>query len=334
MIMNIKSRLIQIIFTLFGLSVLIFFLARVIPGDPARLALGPEATQEQVEDLRHKLGLDKPLPYQYWEFLKGLAHGKMGISLITKRDVSKDIKDRLPATLELIIFAMTFSVIVGVPLGIVAALKKDKFLDNFTRVFAFSGVSFPRFWIGIMFQLIFAYALSLLPLTGRISGDPPTHITGFYVLDSLLTLNFSALWDALLHLALPVLTLSLSPIAQITRLIRANMVEQMRKDYTLALRVNGLPENLNIYKYMLKNAFTSTLTIIGLLFGWLLGNAFVVETVFAWPGMARYGINSVIRKDFNAVVGVTLVVGITYVIINLIVDILYRYLDPRIGLEK
>ena len=332
--MNVKSRLLQIIFTLVGLSILIFFLARVMPGDPARLALGPEATQEQVEDLRHKLGLDKPLPYQYLEFLKGLFHGKMGISLITKRDVAKDIKERLPATLELIIFAMTFSVLIGVPLGIISALKKDKFLDNFTRVFAFSGVSFPRFWIGIMFQLIFAYALSLLPLTGRISGTPPTHITGFYTLDSILTLNFSALKDTLLHLALPVLTLSLSPIAQITRLIRANMIEQMRKDYTLTMRVNGLPENLNIYKYMLKNAFTSTLTIIGLLFGWLLGNAFVVETVFAWPGMARYGINSVIRKDFNAVVGVTLVVGITYVIINLIVDILYRYLDPRIGIEK
>ncbi len=332
--MNIKNRLIQILFTLFGLSILIFFLARVMPGDPARLALGPEATKEQVEDLRHKLGLDKPLPYQYIEFLKGLAHGKMGISLITKRDVAKDIKERLPATLELIIFAMAFSVLVGVPLGIISALRKDKFLDNFTRVFAFSGVSFPRFWIGIMFQLIFAYALSLLPLTGRISGKPPVHITGFYVLDSLLTFNFFALKDTLLHLALPVLTLSLSPIAQITRLIRANMIEQMRKDYTLALRVNGLPENLNIYKYMLKNAFTSTLTIIGLLFGWLLGNAFVVETVFAWPGMARYGINSVIRKDFNAVVGVTLIVGITYVIINFIVDILYRHLDPRIGIEK
>ncbi len=332
--MNIKSRLIQIIFTLFGLSILIFFLARVMPGDPARLALGPEATREQVEELRHKLGLDKPLPYQYIEFLKGLARGKMGISLITKRDVAKDIKERLPATLELIIFAMTFSILVGVPLGIISALRKDKFLDNFTRVFAFSGVSFPRFWIGIMFQLIFAYALSLLPLTGRISENPPIHITGFYVLDSILTLNFSALEDSLIHLMLPVFTLSLSPIAQITRLIRANMIEQMRKDYTLALRVNGLPENLNIYKYMLKNAFTSTLTIIGLLFGWLLGNAFVVETVFAWPGMARYGINSVIRKDFNAVVGVTLIVGITYVIINFIVDILYRYLDPRIGIEK
>ncbi len=332
--MNIKSRLIQILLTLFGLSILIFFLARVMPGDPARLALGPEATREQVEELRHKLGLDKPLPYQYIEFLKGLARGKMGISLITKRDVAKDIKERLPATLELIIFAMTFSILVGVPLGIISALRKDKFLDNFTRVFAFSGVSFPRFWIGIMFQLIFAYALSLLPLTGRISGNPPIHITGFYVLDSILTLNFSALEDSLIHLILPVFTLSLSPIAQITRLIRANMIEQMRKDYTLALRVNGLPENLNIYKYMLKNAFTSTLTIIGLLFGWLLGNAFVVETVFAWPGMARYGINSVIRKDFNAVVGVTLIVGITYVIINFIVDILYRYLDPRIGIEK
>jgi peptide/nickel transport system permease protein len=203
-----------------------------------------------------------------------------------------------------------------------------------SRIFAFAGVSLPRFWIGIMFQIALAYSLGLLPITGRISGDPPTHITGLYLLDSLVTRDFPAFMDSFRHILLPSITLSLSPLAQITRLIRASMIEQLRKDYTVVSRIIGMPENLNIYKYMLKNAFTATLTVIGLLFGWMIGNAFVVEQVFSWPGMARYGVNSVLRNDFNAVVGVTLVIGVGYVLINFIVDLLYGYLDPRIRLKK
>ena len=328
------KRLPYMILVLVGISLLIFFLARVMPGDPARLALGPEATKEQVKALRHKLGLDQPLYTQYYVFLKGLFKGELGMSLVTKRDVSKDLIQRLPATLELVVAALTIAVLGGIPLGILSALHKDRTIDQLSRIFAFAGVSLPRFWIGIMFQIALAYTLGLLPITGRISGDPPAHISGLYLLDSLLTKDFPAFIDSLKHILLPAITLSLSPLAQITRLIRASMIEQLRKDYTVVSRIIGMPENLNIYKYMLKNAFTATLTVIGLLFGWLIGNAFVVEQVFSWPGMARYGVNSVLRSDFNAVVGVTLVVGVGYVLINFIVDLLYGYLDPRIRLKK
>jgi len=313
---------------------LIFLLVRVIPGDPARLALGPEATMEQVENLRHELGLDQPLPVQYYLFLKGLVRGKLGISLITKRDVSKDLIQRFPATFELVSVAIFLAVIIGVPFGVISALHKDKLTDHFSRLFAFTGVSLPRYWVGLMFQLLISYRLGLLPFIGRIGGDPPTHITGLYLLDSLLTGNLSAFVDSLAHILLPALTLSLSPMAQIVRLCRANMIEQLRKDYTIVARMNGMPENLNVYRYMLKNALTTVLTVTGLLAGWLIGNAFLVEAVFAWPGVAFYGVNSVIRKDFNAVIGVTLLVGLGYSAINFIVDLLYGYLDPRIRLSK
>jgi len=328
------KRLPYMVLVLFGISLLIFFLARVMPGDPARLALGPEATQEQVQALRHRLGLDQPLYTQYYVFVKGLLKGELGMSLVTKRDVSKDLIQRLPATLELVAVAMTIAILGGIPLGIVSALHKDRTIDQLSRIFAFAGVSFPRFWIGIMFQIGIAYTLGLLPITGRISGDPPAHMTGLYLLDSVLTRDLAAFMDSFKHMVLPAVTLSLSPLAQITRLIRASMIEELRKDYTIVSRTIGMPENLNIYKYMLKNAFTATLTVIGLLVGWLIGNAFIVEQVFSWPGMARYGVNSVLRNDFNAVVGVTLVIGVGYVFINFIVDLLYGYLDPRIRLKK
>lgn len=328
------KRLPHMILVLFGISLLIFFLARVMPGDPARLALGPEATQEQVQALRYRLGLDQPLYTQYYVFLKGLFKGELGMSLVTKRDVSKDLIQRLPATLELVVAAMTIAVLGGIPLGMLSALHKDRTIDQLSRIFAFAGVSFPRFWIGIMFQITLAYTLGLLPITGRISGNPPAHMTGLYLLDSLLTRDLAAFMDSFKHILLPAITLSLSPLAQITRLIRASMIEELRKDYTIVSRTIGMPENLNIYKYMLKNAFTATLTVIGLLVGWLIGNAFIVEQVFSWPGMARYGLNSVLRNDFNAVVGVTLVIGVGYVLINFIVDLLYGYLDPRIRLKK
>ncbi|MCK4417874.1 MAG: ABC transporter permease [Candidatus Latescibacteria bacterium] len=330
------KRLPYMIAVLIGLSMLIFLLARVMPGDPARLALGPEATEEQVQQLRYELGLDQPIYIQYQMFVKGLLKGKLGMSLETKRDVSEDLLQRFPATFELVAVAITIAVLAGIPLGIISALRKDRVIDQFSRLFAFAGISFPRFWIGIMFQIAFAYSLGLLPLAGRIGigSEPPTHVTGLYLIDSLITLNFSAFRESLKYIILPAITLSLSPLGQVTRLIRASMIEQLNRDYTIVSRTIGMPENLNIYKYMLKNAFTSTLTVIGLVFGWMLGSAFVVEQVFAWPGMARYGVNAAVRNDFNAIVGVVLVIGLGYLLINFLVDLLYGYLDPRIRLKR
>jgi len=333
-IVHIVRRLSFQIFVIFGLSILIFLLVRIIPGDPARLALGPEASEEQVANLRRELALDKPLHTQYYLFIKGLSEGKLGTSLVTRRDVSEDLMQRFPATLELVMTAMFLAVLFGIPLGIKSALHKDKLIDHFSRLFAFAGVSLPRYWIGLLLQILFSYHLGWLPFVGRISGAPPTHISGLYLVDSLLTGNFSAFGDSFLHIMLPAFTLSLSPMAQIVRLCRSNMIEQMRKNYTLVAKANGMPDNLNIYKYMLKNALTTVLTVCGLLVGFLIGNAFLVESVFAWPGIAYFGVNSVIRKDFNAVIGVTLIVGLVYSVVNFIVDLLYGYLDPRIKIKK
>ncbi len=327
-------RLLYTIPALIGLSMLIFAIARVMPGDPARLALGPEATEEQVQTLRDRLGLNLPIHIQYIHYMTGVFQGELGESLYTDRDVLVDLIEYFPATLELTTMAMIFSVLVGVPLGIVSAMRKDQWEDHTSRVFALSGVSMPRFWIGILFQLVLAYHLGLLPITGRLASNlsSPSKITGLFVLDSILTGDWMVLGNALTHIIMPALTLSLSPIAQIMRVVRASMIEQMRKDHILTARANGMPENLLVWRYMLKNAFIAALTIIGLLYGFFLGGAFVVETVFSWPGMARYGVRAFIYKDFNAIIGVVLVIALAYAIINIVVDIAYGLLDPRIRL--
>ncbi|MDQ7844669.1 MAG: ABC transporter permease [Armatimonadota bacterium] len=325
-------RLLHIVPALVGLSILIFVLSRVIPGDPARLALGPDATEEQVRQLREEMGLDQPLLTQYVRYVAGLFRGDFGFSLRTRRNVAQDIREFLPATVELTTVAMLFAVAVGLPLGVLAAVHKDRPADHISRLLALAGVALPRFWLAILLQLLFAYYLGILPTIGR-GPVPPVRITGLFLLDSLLTLNIPAFLVALKHIALPAVALSLGSLAQITRLVRANMIEEMRRDYALAARSYGLPERVIIFKYVLKNAFSSALTVIGLSYGFLLGNAFLVETVFAWPGLAFYGVDSLLFKDLNAVVGVTIVIGVAFAVVNLLVDIAYGYLDPRIRYE-
>lgn len=327
-------RLLHGVLVLAGLSVLIFFLARLMPGDPVRLLLPDEATAADVQRVRQRLGLDRPLPVQYVLYVKGLMQGQFGPSFLSRRDVAHDLAERFPATLELVLVGMGLAILAGVPLGVVSALYKDRWPDHCTRLFAFGSVSLPRFWIGIMFQLAFAYALRWLPLFGRIDTAPPQHLTGLYLLVSLLTADWPAFASSLQHILLPAIALALSPMAQIMRITRGSMIDEQWKDYTVISRVLGMPRNLLVYKYMLRNACTSTLTVIGLLFGWSLGGAFVVETVFAWPGVARYGVQAVLFKDFNAVIGVTLITGVTYVLVNLLVDVLYGYVDPRLRVSR
>jgi peptide/nickel transport system permease protein len=322
-------RTLHLLPVLLGLSVLIFIVSRVIPGDPVRLALGTEATEDQVQQLRRQTGLDRPLAVQYLTYIAGVLRGDFGYSLRTHRNVTKDLVDFFPATLELTTVAMAIAVVLGVPLGILAAVRKDRGADHLSRVLALIGVALPRFWLAILMQLAFAYHLRLLPTIGR-GPAPPTSVTGLYLLDSLLGLDLPAFWISLQHLAMPAFALSVGTLAQVMRLIRAGMIEEMRRDYALAARSYGLPPNLIIYKYLLKNAFTATLTILGLSYGFLLGNAFLVETVFAWPGLAFYGVDALRFKDFNGVIAVTLVVGAAYAVVNLITDILYGYFDPRI----
>ena len=325
-------RTLHLVPVLLGLSVLIFVVSRVIPGDPVRLALGTEATEEQVQQLRKQTGLDRPLAVQYIMYMAGVLRGDFGYSLRTHRNVTKDLIDFFPATLELTTVAMGIAVVIGVPLGILAAVRKDEGADHLSRVLALIGVALPRFWLAILMQLAFAYHLRLLPTIGR-GPAPLTQVTGLHLVDSLLGLDFPGFWVSLKYLAMPAFVLSVGTLAQVMRLIRAGMIEEMRRDYTLAARSYGLPPNLIIYKYLLKNAFTSTLTILGLSYGFLLGNAFLVETVFAWPGLAFYGVDALRFKDFNGVIAVTLVVGAAYAVVNLLTDILYGYFDPRIRYE-
>ncbi len=329
-------RLLSSILVLIGLSILIFIIARMLPGNPARLALGPFASQEQVEHLRHEMGMDKPLYIQYVDYIKGIIHGDFGLSFQTRRSVSLDIAHYLPATVELVATAIIWVLVIGVPFGVLAGRYKDSWLDNISRVIAFVGVAVPPFVVGLIGQLIFSYTLGILPTTGRLSllTSPPPTRTGFLVIDSLIAGNFTALVDAIRHLILPSFAIAMTGIGQITRLTRSSVSDVLTKDYIEAARAFGIPNRYVTFKYMLKPSFIPPLTILGLTFASELSNAFLVETVFAWPGMAKYGIRAILRKDFNAVMGVVLIVGLAFVIVNFIVDVLAGYVDPRIRLQK
>ena len=329
------KRLFYGVFVLIGLSILMFLLVRVMPGDPLRLVLGPMATDKQVEILKHQMGLDRPIYIQYVKYIKSiLLKGELGMSLVERRDVSAIFADKIPATIELVLVAISIAILIAIPLGVISATHRNGVIDYLGRVLALSGVSFPQFWVCLLFQLAFGFFLEMLPLTGRITGSPPTHVTGLYLFDSLITFNFQAFVDSFKHIVGPAFVLSLSPLANVTRLVRASMIDELNKDYAVVSQASGISEILIHYKYLLKNAFSSALTMIGFLIPLMIGSAFVVETVFAWPGIARFGADSIINNDFNGVVGVALVVGAAFVIINIIIDALYAVLDPRIRLER
>jgi peptide/nickel transport system permease protein len=332
--MYLLRRFLYMFFVLVGVSVLIFILARVIPGDPVATAIGPMADKKAIEELRHQMGLDRPLPVQYAIYVQGIIRGKLGMSLIEQRDVGEIIWEKFPATLELVLLSMALAVLLAIPLGVTAALYRNRFADHIARVSSLFGVSFPQFWTGLMLQLLLGYALGLLPITGRVSGAPPTAITRFYLIDSLVTLNFSAFWDSLLHIVSPAFVLCWGPLATITRLIRANMIDEMNKEYINVSKATGMSQSIINYKYMLRNSFSSSMTMIGYLIPLMLGTAFVVEKVFAWPGIARFGADAIVEKDFNGITGVTLVICLAFVLLNFLVDELYGVLDPRVKLER
>lgn len=313
-----------------GLSMLIFVMARVIPGRPARLALGPRASDEAVERLRDQMGLDEPIWTQYIDYMGGLLQGDMGRSLITNHNVATDLAEFFPATFELTTAGMVIAILAGVPLGVIAGQNKDLLPDHLSRLYAFFGVSLPPFWAGILLQLLFAFVLGWLPSTGRLAGAPPPDFTGLYLVDSIVALQPTTFLDAGAHLLLPAFTLSLAPMADIARMTRSSFIDEFNKDYVEGLSTHGIPSKLIAYKYVLKKSFAATLTIIGLDYGFLLGSSFLIEIVFAWPGMSAYGVEAILQKDINAVVGVTLVIGAAFLTVNFLVDLLYGYFDPRV----
>ena len=310
---------------------LIFAIARVIPGDPARIALGPSATPEQVEKLRAELRLDEPITTQYGHFLSELVQGDLGISLYTNRPVVVDIAQFLPATLELIFVAGAMMIAIGLPLGIASARYRGTWIDNSIRMVALLGVSAPSFVWAVILMLLFAFFLPLFPIAGRISDTFAIQpVTNFLLLDTLIAGNLAAFGNAAWHIVLPAFALALSGIGQTARLTRANMVETYDKPFIEMARSYGVPDRRIARRYAFKPSLIPALTIIGLDFAAMLGNAFLVEAVFAWPGLSRYGVSVILRKDLDAIVGTVLIISATFLIMNLIVDVLVTFINPRI----
>ncbi|MCM5558924.1 ABC transporter permease [Pleomorphomonas sp. JP5] len=320
---------------LVGVSMLIFTIARVIPGDPARIALGPNASTEAVEALRDKLHLNDAFVVQYGYFIADLARGDLGQSLYSNRPVTADIAAYLPATLELVFFAGTTMILIGVPLGMLAARYRDRPLDHAIRLFTMLGVSAPDFVWAVILMLVFAYFLPVFPIAGRISDSfAVPHVTGFLTIDSLISGDLAAFGNALWHLALPAFALSFAGIGQSARLTRANMVETYRKPFIEMALAFGFPQGRIARRFAFKPSMIPSLTVIGLDLASMLGNAFLVEQIFAWPGLSRYGVAVILRKDLNAIVGTVLIISAMFLIVNIVVDLLVALINPRIRLSQ
>lgn len=331
MLLLIRRRLAMLVLVLFGVSIVTFIMSHLIPGDPALALAGPRPTPELLHRLREQYGLNRPLWTQYAIYMRDLLQGDLGTSIRSQTPVTTDLFHFFPATLELVLTAFIFAIIVGIPLGTYAAVKKDKFTDYIIRIFSIGGVSIPLFWGGLVMILIFYARLDWFPSSGRLSIEmnQPVHITGFFTIDTLLAGDFKAFFNALQHLVMPALALGYVQLAFIVRQVRSSMLEALSQDYYLMGRANGLSNGFLIRRYALRNALIPSITIIGLSFGSLLGGAVVTETIFDWPGMGKYVTESILSRDFPAIMGFTVVVAVAYVLINLIVDLLVYTLDPE-----
>jgi peptide/nickel transport system permease protein len=333
-----RNRLSSALLVLFGASFITFTLARVIPSDPALAYIGPKATAEDAEKLRITLGLDQPIPVQYVKYLIETLQGNWGYSLSTKQPILQEIADRLPATLELIFFAMSFAVIFGVALGVYAAKYRGKFQDSLIRILAIIGVSMPAFWLGLLLQMLFAGRLTWFPATGQFDielkyDNPITRVTGFPLFDSIITGNYHAAFNGLHHMILPALTLSAYSFGLLSRMARANLLEVMSQDYVKVARAYGLTERLIFFKLALRNALPPIVTVTGLSVAYLITGTFFVEQVYNWPGIGSFAVNSLLSIDYPAIMGITLVAAIGYLVTNFIVDLIQSKLDPRVWMK-
>ncbi|HJB65212.1 MAG TPA: ABC transporter permease [Candidatus Mailhella merdavium] len=325
-------RILAVIPVLFGVTLCVFLLSHAIPGDPASMMAGEKASEETIERIRIQYGLDRPLYEQYFKYMGDLLRGDLGMSLRNQRPVLDDLRDHVPATLELALAAMLLCLVVGIPLGVLAAVKRDRLADHLTRVFSVIGVSTPVFWLGLMLLLIFYRDLGILPGSGRLdiyTIEPPS-VTGMYTLDALISGDMEAFRDALAHLILPAFCLGYIYLAIITRIVRSSMLHSLEQDYVTTARANGLSEARVIGLHALRNSLIPTITIAGLSMGELMGGAILTETIFDWPGMGKYVVDSVNALDFPAIMGFTLVVALAYILINLCVDVLYAVINPQI----
>ena len=325
------KRLLWSLVVLFGLSVLIFCIARVIPGDTAAMALGSTATEEAKELYRETHHLNDPLYVQYGYWIRDAFQGNFGDSTQTKQAVADDIREFLPATMELILFAAVLEIIGGIGLGVACARRSGGVLDNTIRVVSYLGIATPSYVWAIFFMLLFCLWFPILPTIGRISAGvaAPSRITGMYIIDGFLTGNLKASWDAFRHLLMPGTALALTGIAQSARITRSSMLDNMGKDFVGAEISAGIPMRKIMWTYVLRPSAIPSVSIIALDIAAMLGNAFVVEQVFSYPGMSKYCLNAILNKDLNSIVGVVMVIGVAFLIVNILVDILSAFLDPR-----
>ena len=328
------KRVLLGLLVLSGVVTITFFLTRVLPSNPAAQWVGPRATKEQIEAATVELGLDKPLLVQFQKYMTDLLHGNLGMSLRTKQPVLNELKSYIPPTLELVIISTILAVIIGIPLGLYSAKKKDKLLDHFCRFFSVGAVSLPTFWVALFLQLIFYRWLQLLPLGGQLDAKLKLlysipKFTGLLTVDTLISGNMTLFFDAAKHIVLPAVTISLYPIGLVARMTRSALLEILGEDYIKAARSYGLKENLVLWKYALKNSLGTTATVLALSIGYTLVNTFLVEAIFNWPGIGNYISTAVMSMDYPAIIGVTLFSACSYVILNLLADIIIA-IDPRV----
>lgn len=334
MLAYIIRRIFILVPTLLGVSLIVFFMLRLTPGDPAELMLGERATEESLHQIREHLGLNEPLHVQYGMFMKRLMKGDLGETIFTRQKVWTEIKHRFPATLELSICALFISCFVGIILGIVSATKQYSIFDYLSMLGALTGVSMPIFWLGLVLMLIFSVNLGWLPISGRLSVLIDLEVvTNFYVLDSIITKNWVALRDSIWHLILPAVTLSTIPTAIIARMTRSSMLEVLKQDYIKTAMAKGLSKFKVVYKHALRNALIPVVTTIGLQFGVLLSGAILTETIFAWPGVGKWMYEAVMQRDYMVIQGGTLVIATIFIVINLFVDLLYAVINPKISIK-
>jgi len=332
MLRFIIRRSLLMVGTLFALLILTFVISHVAPGDPAALAAGPDATPDMIETIRKENGLDKPLPVQFLIYVSGVLQGDFGNSIHSGREVSRDLIQYFPATFELVLFSILFAILLGVPLGVLSAVKQNSWLDHTIRIISVSGVGVPMFWLGLMLQLYFALKLGWFPLGGQLDmmTDPPAPVTHLLVIDSLLRLNFAVAGEAFVHIILPALTLCFPALASIARINRAEMLETLNQDYITNARAQGISRFRIVGVYALRNAMLPTLSMIGLRFGWMLGGTVLVESVFDWPGVGLYAVQTAVASDFEPIMAVTLLLGFFFMLANFVIDICYGLLDPRL----
>ena len=331
---KILERVLATIPVMLGVAIVVFFFIRLTPGDPVDIMMGSSAVSAtQMAELRHQFHLDEPLATQLWYFLSDAARGNLGYSYVRNKPVVDLLAERIPATVEMTIGSLLVALIIALPIGIISAIRQNSLVDRLSMAGAFLGISMPGFWLGIILILFFAVHFQWLPADGRLSSDVQLHqVTGYYVLDSILTQNWPALWDSVRHLILPSITLGAGVAAIIARVLRSSMLEVLRSDYVRLARAKGASEWTVIMKHCLRNALIPTVTVVGLQIGVLLGGNMIVETVFSWPGLGRLVVDAIFNRDFPLIQGAVMVYAFTFVIVNLAVDILYTYLNPRISL--